>query len=237
MSLLREAISFFAQIIINSIFVNPSAPHRRASFLSKIIFIISSLFSFYYNPFLGSLSLVEISIIFAAATGSLIEPVSMMVLSSIPAIWMATTGLFFLVIYKQVSLFAFIFIFYKTFMYSFLIMALTSVITPSDISMILYKFTKKVTFPYLFWSLIPFQLKDTVISLMIQKMKKSSLSNSIFIVFSEQLEKAEQITIANSSRIDASIKRFIKKEINKKFTLLFFAFSVINIALLLIKSQ
>lgn len=230
--MLREMISFFAQIIINSIFINPSAPHRRANLFSKLLFLITTIIAYLKNPIFGIVIIVETMIIYIMSTGSFIEPISMLALSSIPAFWMAITGLFFLVLNGHSNPIYFIEIFYKTLLYSFYVMLAASFITPSDISLILKNFTKKITFPYLLWSLIPFQLKDAITSLKIQELKGNTLSSSIFVVFSEQLERADQITMANNSRLDGSIKRYIKKKGNRKFTFLFYFLSALNVIMI-----
>jgi len=231
---LREALGLLARIIINSIFVYPSAQHRRASLLSKAVFLSAFIAAFYEVPWLGLLLLAEVFTVYYLSTGELIEPFSMLVLSSIPAVWMASTGALFLWLSSSLTLSSFIGIFYKTLFYSFSAMLVVSILTPSDISAVLYRFTRKIAFPFLLWSLIPFQLRDAEISLRVQEMKGNPLSSSIFIIFSEQLERADQIMLANSSRLSAGAKRLIRKRESRKFTMIFYCLAALNLAVTLL---
>ncbi|HEW64255.1 hypothetical protein [Fervidicoccus fontis] len=232
--MLREIISFLANTIINSIFINPSVPHRRAHIFSKLLFVISIAVPFYERPILGFFFIAEIFLIYLLSAKSFLEPTSMIIISSIPAFWMAISGMIVFALSGTISISWFAEILYKTLFYSLIAMLTVSLITPSDISSILRFFTKKITYPYLLWSLIPYQLKDAVISLKVQELKKSPVSSSVFVVFSEQLERSDQITIANIHRLESNIKRFIYKRESKKFTLFFFILFVINFALMLI---
>jgi hypothetical protein len=232
--LLREAIGFLSNIIVNSIFVNPSAPHRRASALSKVLFLASAIFAFYEFPSLGLVVAAEILIIYVLSTGDLVEPASMFVLSSIPALWMAATSVPFLAFSGSLSSYKVFEIFYKTLFYSLFAILAAGLITPRDLSRITYVFTRKVAFPHLLWSLIPSQLKDATVSLNVQEMKGTPLSSSLFAVFSEQLERADQIMIANYPRLESKVKRLVKGKENEKFTFAFFVVFSINVALALI---
>lgn len=232
--MLRELVSMFANVIIHSMFINPSGRHKKAHILSKILFIGLTTFAFYTNPTLGILFFVEFFLIFFISTKSILEPMSMVLLAAIPAFWMAMSGLIIMLFSpNRVTFTQFLLVLYKTLYYSFTAAFTVNLITPVDIASILRFFTKKITYPYLVWLLVPFQMEDAIISLKIQQLKGYSVSSSIFVVFAEQLEKAEQLLIANYHRLESDIVKFVKTPMDRNFTILLLILSLINSSLLI----
>lgn len=223
--------------VYEALFTSPDVGIRRAHILSKILLLVVS-FLMVAHGLRFSLVLLAVLCVVIAIGGFKYALKSMIIVSSIPATWLALTG--FIVSYTIkgcIDKVIILEIFTRTITISLSIALFIASLSPYELSNILWRlgFRNTCIIPIALWRLTPMALKDMVEAYNVQKLKGESIWKALAIATASMLEHRDFMLEYNFYKLSTSLAKPIPYKHNLTTTLLLVLASIVLITLLLIQ--
>lgn len=223
--------------VYEALFTSLDVGIRRAHILSKILLLAVS-FLMVAHGLWSSLVLLAVLCVIIVVCGFKYTLKSMIIVSSIPAIWLALTG--FIVSYiirGYVNVVIILEIFTRTIAISLSIALFIASLSPYELSNILWRlgFRNTCIVPIALWRLTPIALRDMVEAYNVQKLKGERIWKALAIATASMLEHRDFMLEYNFHKLSVSLAKPVPYKHDFTATLLLVLVSVALIMLLLIQ--
>lgn len=223
--------------VYEALFTSPDVGIRRAHISSKILLLVVS-FLMVTRGLCFSLVLLVVLCVVIAVGGFKYALKSMIIVSSIPAIWLALTGFITSYIIKgYADVVVILEVFTRTIAISLSIALFITSLSPYELSNILWRlgFRSTCIIPIALWRLTPIALKDMVEAYNVQKLKGESVWKALAIATASMLEHRDFMLEYNFYKLSTSLAKPIPYKHDFTTTLLLILISIALITLLLIQ--
>jgi len=223
--------------VYEALFISLDVGVRRAHILSKILLLAASFLMVAHGLWF-SLVLLTVLCVIIVVGGFKYALKSMIIVSSIPAIWLALTGFIASYIIKgYVDVVIILEVFGRTIAISLSIALFIASLSPYELSKILWHlgFRNTCIIPIALWRLTPIALKDMVEAYNVQKLKGERVWKALAIATASMLEHRDFMLEYNFHKLSASLVKPIPYKYDFSATLLLVFVSVALIMILLIQ--
>ncbi len=223
-------IGWLIGLIERSIFLGGEIKARLAHPLSKIAYLAILIYTISRGDLIPvGIALASIIILGATAIG--VESIlSTLIVSSIPAFWLASTAYVGGIagITPYITLVTAIGIFIRSMTFSSAILLFIASLNPTRIANLLIRLGKKTwtVYPLLSWRLIPQGLHDMGEALSIYKLKKATLWKSIASSIATIIDYTNRIEESAFYRIEAGLEEQIPLKTNIVWSTIYVALSI-----------
>ncbi len=222
-------------LVYKTFFLMGESSYRKTPTFLKLFFTITSLTVLFYNPYMGSIViLVLVSALGVLGyTGKWVY--ASLTLSSIPGLWYALTAyiLGLAGLTQSITLMQALWIYIRTTTISYLILFITSMISPTKTANILLRVKKgAATTPILLWRITPYGLTTIMESLAIGKLKKEKTKTRIAPAMASLIEYGELVKEINYYRLISEPKYPIPIENSVKHTIILLCGTIIEGAII-----
>ncbi len=213
--MLRRIITLLINLSYRSLFLTPENFMNKAKTSLKTLFLALSFVYILIEEKYYPVILLPYLVLYIYKENRLLQFLSILTLSLVPAIWMALTS--YITNYLMGELFSYqyyISVTLRTLLFSMIIITYIASLRPGDLAFFLYKTGNNKLYPYITWRLIPLILKDTVIAIQAQHLKGEKTWKALQVSIANQLERKDKITAINYSLI--TLDPFIEQKTLRK---------------------
>ncbi len=232
-----QLLGVLVGLIYRSLFQSGEEGLKRTHWtfkLALLLILILLYFRFYTRPYIP-LGLV---IVYGVMSLGSLWTLSTFTLSSIPAVWYGVTAYLYAFFSSNYSLtpLGALMIYFRTTYISFLILFIASILSPVQLSRILFSIglKKESLFPLILWRSMPAGISDMLNSLAIGSLKGEKSWKRLGPALASMLEYGQNVWRINYYKLESEPLIAIKYEYSKRHTLLIILFIFIGAILLII---
>jgi len=224
--------------IYRSMFLTGDQGLKNTDSILKIIFVFSTIYSFILFKEYLTIYLLTLFIILGLIDKGVKWFYSVSILSLIPSTWYSLVAYIFSItgISEYVSLIRILWIFIRTYTFTYMIIFYVSIINPLNIYNLLLKIklSRYSIIPVMTWRIIPYSLNNMIDSLAIGQLKKEKTTQRLAPAIASMIETGELVKESSYYKIytKPQIEIPIKKSIKHNLILIITTITTITLTLI-----